>query len=84
MTTPPPTDVLVIGAGMAGAALSARLSAHGLRVVCLEQGRWISPTNTSTSPRSGSSNCGAAGAAARSCAPSRPTIPSTSPASMSY
>jgi choline dehydrogenase-like flavoprotein len=32
---------LIIGAGMAGAALSKRLSEHGVRVVCLEQGRWI-------------------------------------------
>ena len=43
MDTPPSTDVLVIGAGMAGAALSARLSEHGLRVVCLEQGGWVAP-----------------------------------------
>lgn len=34
-------DVLVIGAGAAGAALSLRLSEHGGRVVCLEQGDWV-------------------------------------------
>ena len=34
-------DVLVIGSGAAGAALSKRLSDRGARVVCLEQGDWI-------------------------------------------
>jgi 2-methyl-1,2-propanediol dehydrogenase len=38
-----PTDVLVIGSGMAGAAISTRLSAAGVRVVCLEQGPWVLP-----------------------------------------
>ncbi|MFC5290113.1 GMC family oxidoreductase [Actinokineospora guangxiensis] len=37
------TDVLVIGAGAAGAAMSKRLSDAGLRVVCLEQGDWLPP-----------------------------------------
>jgi 2-methyl-1,2-propanediol dehydrogenase len=35
-------DVLVIGAGQAGAAVSNRLSAAGINVVCLEQGDWVS------------------------------------------
>ncbi len=34
-------DVLVIGAGAAGGALTWRLAQGGLRVVCLEQGGWI-------------------------------------------
>lgn len=34
-------DVLVIGSGMGGGAMAARLSDHGLRVVCLEQGYWL-------------------------------------------
>lgn len=34
-------DVLVIGAGQAGAALSNRLAGNGIRVVCLEQGDWV-------------------------------------------
>ena len=34
-------DVLVIGSGAAGAALSMRLSERGASVVCLEQGDWI-------------------------------------------
>ena len=34
-------DVLVIGSGAAGAALSLRLAEHGARVVCLEQGDWV-------------------------------------------
>jgi 2-methyl-1,2-propanediol dehydrogenase len=38
-----PPDVLVIGSGMAGAAISKRLSDAGVRVVCLEQGPWVLP-----------------------------------------
>ncbi|GLL16294.1 hypothetical protein GCM10017577_74620 [Pseudonocardia halophobica] len=37
------TDVLVIGAGAGGGAMSKRLSDGGLKVVCLEQGDWIHP-----------------------------------------
>jgi choline dehydrogenase-like flavoprotein len=36
-------DVLVIGSGAAGAALSKRLTDLGAKVVCLEQGGWIKP-----------------------------------------
>lgn len=36
-------DVLVIGAGPAGAALTARLAERGVEVICLEQGDWIDP-----------------------------------------
>jgi 2-methyl-1,2-propanediol dehydrogenase len=36
-------DVLVIGAGPAGAAISKRLSGARLRVTCLEQGGWVHP-----------------------------------------
>ena len=36
-------DVLVIGAGPAGAAFAWRLSEAGLNIVCLEQGRWGRP-----------------------------------------
>lgn len=35
------TDVLVIGAGAGGAAVSKRLSDGGIKVVCLEQGPWL-------------------------------------------
>jgi choline dehydrogenase-like flavoprotein len=35
------TDVLVIGAGASGAAVSFLLSRAGIRVVCLEQGDWV-------------------------------------------
>lgn len=38
---PEPVDVVVVGAGMAGAAITATLAARGVRVVCLEQGPWI-------------------------------------------
>ncbi len=40
MSAPDPVDVLIVGSGMAGAAIAARLSAGGVRVVCLEQGPW--------------------------------------------
>jgi choline dehydrogenase-like flavoprotein len=36
-------DVLVVGAGAAGAAVCASLGARGLDVVCLEQGEWYPP-----------------------------------------
>jgi choline dehydrogenase-like flavoprotein len=36
-------DVVVIGAGAAGAAVGWRLASHGAEVVCLEQGGWITP-----------------------------------------
>jgi choline dehydrogenase-like flavoprotein len=39
------SDVLVIGSGAAGAALSWRLASLGARVVCLEQGDWIDPSS---------------------------------------
>lgn len=39
------TDVLVIGSGAAGGALTWRLSEKGAKVVCLEQGGWIAPTD---------------------------------------
>ena len=38
------TDLLVIGSGMGGAAMSKRLSDAGIKVVCLEQGDWVHPT----------------------------------------
>ncbi|HLZ07605.1 MAG TPA: GMC family oxidoreductase, partial [Chloroflexota bacterium] len=38
-----PADVLVIGAGASGGALTWRLSSAGVKVVCLEQGGWIAP-----------------------------------------
>src|SRR4051812_34317284 len=43
MSEPSPADVLVIGSGMAGAAIAKRLSDRGVRVVCLEQGPWVPP-----------------------------------------
>jgi len=34
-------DVLVVGAGGAGAVIAKRLSEHGAQEVCLEQGDWV-------------------------------------------
>src|SRR5579859_7981044 len=36
-----PADVLVIGSGASGAAVSLGLAEHGASVVCLEQGDWV-------------------------------------------
>ena len=36
-------DVVVVGSGAAGAAVSWRLASKGVRVVCLEQGDWVRP-----------------------------------------
>jgi len=36
-------DVLVIGSGAAGAAVTKRLADRGAKVVCLEQGGWMKP-----------------------------------------
>ena len=38
-------DVLVIGSGPAGAAVTKRLTDLGARVVCLEQGDWVNPAD---------------------------------------
>jgi choline dehydrogenase-like flavoprotein len=38
-------DVLVIGSGAAGGALTWKLTELGVKVVCLEQGGWIEPTS---------------------------------------
>jgi choline dehydrogenase-like flavoprotein len=37
----PPVDVLVVGAGMAGGAVTCTLAEAGVRVTCLEQGRRV-------------------------------------------
>ena len=38
-------DVLVIGSGAAGGALTWQLTEKGAKVVCLEQGGWIEPSS---------------------------------------
>ena len=43
MATDDRTDVLVIGAGAAGAAVAWRLARAGIGVACLEQGDWVDP-----------------------------------------
>ena len=40
-----PVDVVVVGAGVGGAITTMVLAEAGLRVVCLEQGGWIRPTD---------------------------------------
>jgi len=36
-----PADVIVVGAGGAGAVIAKRLAERGAQVVCLEQGDWV-------------------------------------------
>jgi choline dehydrogenase-like flavoprotein len=43
-----PVDILIIGSGASGAAVAWRLSDAGFKVLCLEQGRWQTPTEYST------------------------------------
>jgi choline dehydrogenase-like flavoprotein len=44
-------DVVVVGSGAAGAALTWRLSQHGAKVVCLEQGDWVPRDSLPSSQR---------------------------------
>lgn len=39
-----PVDVVVVGAGMAGGAITCTLAEAGVSVVCLEQGSWVPGT----------------------------------------
>ena len=39
------SDVLIVGSGASGAAAAWSLSRRGLRVTCLEQGRWVEPSD---------------------------------------
>ena len=41
MTTAEETDVLIIGSGPGGAGVAKKLAAAGMRVICLEQGPWV-------------------------------------------
>jgi len=43
-----PVDVLIIGAGAAGAALAWSLAETRMRIVCLEQGGWMNPADYPT------------------------------------
>ena len=42
------TDVLVVGGGLSGAALTWSLCQAGIKVVCLEQGGWVDPSDFPT------------------------------------
>ncbi|MBJ51171.1 MAG: choline dehydrogenase [Gammaproteobacteria bacterium] len=44
MSNDDPVDVLIIGAGASGAALAWTLAETRMRIVCLEQGDWLNPT----------------------------------------
>jgi choline dehydrogenase-like flavoprotein len=38
-------DVVIVGAGPSGAVAAHTLASHGFKVVCLEQGDWVNPTD---------------------------------------
>ncbi|MCX7203137.1 MAG: NAD(P)-binding protein [Burkholderiales bacterium] len=40
-----PVDVLIIGAGASGAAVAWSLADTRMRILCLEQGDWVKPTD---------------------------------------
>lgn len=48
MAVPEVADILVIGAGASGAALTWRLASRGFKVRCLEQGDWIPRDSVAT------------------------------------
>jgi choline dehydrogenase-like flavoprotein len=41
--TDEPVDVLIVGAGAAGAAVAWSLAETRMNVLCLEQGDWMNP-----------------------------------------
>jgi choline dehydrogenase-like flavoprotein len=43
-----PVDVLIIGAGASGAAIAWSLTETRMRILCLEQGDWMVPSNYAT------------------------------------
>ena len=40
-----PVDVVIIGAGASGGAVAWSLAETKMRIVCLEQGDWVKPTD---------------------------------------
>lgn len=46
-----PVDVLIIGAGASGAAVAYSLAETKMRIVCLEQGGWMNPSEYPSSGR---------------------------------
>ena len=45
MATLDPVDVLIVGAGASGGAIAWSLADTRMRIVCLEQGGWVKPTD---------------------------------------
>ena len=45
MATLEPVDVLIVGAGASGGAIAWSLADTRMRIVCLEQGDWVKPTD---------------------------------------
>ncbi|MEZ5654001.1 MAG: GMC family oxidoreductase [Burkholderiaceae bacterium] len=48
-----PVDVLIIGAGAAGAAFAWSMADTRMRILCLEQGEWTNPANYPSTARDG-------------------------------
>ncbi len=45
MINEPPVDVLIVGAGAAGAAFAWSMADTRMRILCLEQGEWMNPAH---------------------------------------
>lgn len=43
--SPDDVDVIIVGSGPSGAVAAHTLADRGFKVVCLEQGDWISPSD---------------------------------------
>ena len=73
-------DVLIIGSGASGAAVAWGLAETRMRILCLEQGDWIKPTEFPDQRRStGKRAATPISTSARTVARGPPTIPSTTP-----
>ncbi|MBF66355.1 MAG: choline dehydrogenase [Gammaproteobacteria bacterium] len=46
-----PVDVLIVGAGASGAAIAWSLADTRMRIVCMEQGDWVNPTDYPSNTR---------------------------------
>src|SRR5690606_7358268 len=48
MADPDPVDVLIVGAGAAGAAFAWAMAGTRMSILCLEQGDWMNPADYPT------------------------------------
>jgi choline dehydrogenase-like flavoprotein len=70
-------DVLIIGAGASGAAVAWSLADTRMRILCLEQGDWMKPTDYPTNGRDWEARLYSDFATSPNRGRGRPTIRST-------